>query len=82
MWGTDYSQSINQSIIDKPLNRQDHRAVRGRQGHVYRPSTRMQVQDFASERVNDSEKAWEKVMWPDETKLEHFDINSAWCVRR
>ncbi|KAI4898204.1 hypothetical protein NFI96_014265, partial [Prochilodus magdalenae] len=27
---------------------------------------------FANERINDSEKDWEKVLWSDEAKIEHF----------
>uniref|UniRef100_A0A3Q3VM83 Tectonic-1-3 N-terminal domain-containing protein n=1 Tax=Mola mola TaxID=94237 RepID=A0A3Q3VM83_MOLML len=36
---------------------------------------------FASEHLNDPEKAWEKV-WSDETKVELFGINSTCCVCR
>ena len=35
-------------------------------------SARLKV---ANEHLNDSEKAWEKVMWSDETKIELFGIN-------
>ena len=31
---------------------------------------------FASEHLNDSEKAWEKGLWSDGTKVELFGINS------
>ncbi len=31
---------------------------------------------FANEHLNDSEKAWENVLWSDETKIELFGINS------
>lgn len=37
---------------------------------------------FANEHLNDSEKAWEKVMWSDETKIELFGINSTLRVWR
>ena len=37
---------------------------------------------FANEHLNDSENAWEKVMWSDETKIELFGINSTRCVWR
>uniref|UniRef100_A0A672QLV7 Transposase Tc1-like domain-containing protein n=1 Tax=Sinocyclocheilus grahami TaxID=75366 RepID=A0A672QLV7_SINGR len=37
---------------------------------------------FAKEHLNDSEKAWEKVLWSDETKIELFGINSTRCVWR
>lgn len=37
---------------------------------------------FASEHLNDSEKAWEKVLWSDETKVELFGINSTRRVWR
>lgn len=35
---------------------------------------------FASEHLNDSEKAWEKVLWSDEAKIKLFGINSTPCV--
>ena len=37
---------------------------------------------FANEHLNDSEKALEKFMWSDETKIELFGINSTRCVWR
>ena len=37
---------------------------------------------FAKEHLNDSEKAWEKVLWSDETKIELFGINSTRRVWR
>ena len=42
------------------------------------PCSRRHVQarlKGANEHLNDSEKAWEKVMWSDETKIELFGIN-------
>ena len=37
---------------------------------------------FAKEHLDDPEEAWEKVMWPDETKIELFGINSTRHVWR
>ena len=37
---------------------------------------------FAKEHLDDPEKAWEKVMWSDETKIELFGINSTRLVWR
>uniref|UniRef100_A0A672SLD4 Methenyltetrahydrofolate synthase domain-containing protein n=1 Tax=Sinocyclocheilus grahami TaxID=75366 RepID=A0A672SLD4_SINGR len=37
---------------------------------------------FAKEHLNDSEKAWEKVLWSDETKIELFGNNSTRRVWR
>ncbi len=37
---------------------------------------------FANEHLNDSEKAWENVLWSDETKIELFGINSTRRVWR
>lgn len=37
---------------------------------------------FASDHLDDPLEAWEKVMRSDETKLEHFDINSILCFWR
>ena len=37
---------------------------------------------FAEEHLDDLEKAWEKVMWSDETKIELFGINSTRRVWR
>ena len=37
---------------------------------------------FAKEHLDDPEKAWEKVMWSDETKIELLGINSTRCVWR
>ena len=42
----------------------------------------VQARLFANEHLNDSEKAWEKVMWSDETKIELFGINSTRRVWR
>ena len=36
----------------------------------------------ANEHLNDWKKAWEKVMWSDETKIEFFGINWTRCVWR
>ena len=37
---------------------------------------------FATEHLDDSEEAWEKVLWSDETKIEVFGINSTRRVWR
>ncbi|KAJ8389963.1 hypothetical protein AAFF_G00112480 [Aldrovandia affinis] len=37
---------------------------------------------FANEHLDDSEEAWEKVLWSDETKIELFGINSTRRVWR
>uniref|UniRef100_A0A9J7ZAG4 Transposase Tc1-like domain-containing protein n=1 Tax=Cyprinus carpio carpio TaxID=630221 RepID=A0A9J7ZAG4_CYPCA len=37
---------------------------------------------FAKKHLNDSEKAWEKVLWSDKTKIELFGINSTRRVWR
>ncbi len=37
---------------------------------------------FANQHLNDSEKAWENVLWSNETKIELFGINSSRCVWR
>ncbi len=37
---------------------------------------------FANQHLNDSEKAWENVLWSDETKIELFGINSSRRVWR
>ncbi len=37
---------------------------------------------FAKDHLDDSEEAWEKVMWSDETKIELFGINSTRRVWR
>ncbi len=37
---------------------------------------------FANEHLNESEENWVKVLWSDETKIQHIEINSTRCVWR
>ena len=37
---------------------------------------------FASEYLNDSDEAWEKVLWSYETNIELFGTNSTRCAQR
>ncbi len=66
-----YTTPLWTEILQHP---QDHPAQEGNvlQAHL----------KFANEHLNDSEKAWENVLWSDETKIELFGINSTRRVWR
>lgn len=40
--------------------------------HLLKKAHVQASQKFANEHLDDSEEGWEKVLWLDETKIEHF----------
>ncbi len=52
------------------------------QGPLLKPAHVQARLKIAKDHLDDPEEAWEKVMWSDETKIEHFGINSTRHVWR
>ncbi|XP_074472562.1 uncharacterized protein LOC141756598 [Sebastes fasciatus] len=73
--------TITKKTIGNTLHRNGLKSCSARKVPLLKKA-HVQARLFANEHLNDSEKAWEKVMWSDETKIELFGINSTRRVWR
>ncbi len=73
---------VTKKTIGNTLHREGLKSCSARKVPLLKKAHVQARLKFANEHLNDSEKAWENVLWSDETKIELFGINSTRVWRK
>lgn len=74
--------AVTKRTITNTLRRNDLKSCRARKVPLLKKMHVKARLKFANEHLGDSDEAWKKVMWSDETKIELFGLNSTRRVWR